>query len=36
MNMTATGNGDKNNYSPKITTSQIEESLGRDDITNEL
>ena len=35
-NITANDNGDDNIFPPKITTSQIEEQLVRDDITNEL
>ena len=35
-NMTANDNGDGTISLPKITTSQIEEQLVRDDITNEL
>ena len=34
--LTIYGNGDVNNFPPKITTSQIEERIVRDDITNEL
>ena len=34
--LTTYGNGDDNISPPKITTSQIEERLVRDDITNEL
>ena len=34
--MTTYGNGDENISPPEITTSQIEEQLVRDDITNEL
>ena len=34
--MTANDNGDDNSSPPRITTSQIEEQLVRDDITNEL
>ena len=36
MNMTANNNVDDNISPPKITTSQIEKQLVRDDITNEL
>ena len=36
MKMTANDNGDDNISPPKITNSQIEEQLVRDDITNEL
>ena len=36
MNITANDNGDVNFSPPKITFSQIEEQLVRDDITNEL
>ena len=36
MNIKANDNGDDNIYLPKITNSQIEEKLVRDDITNEL
>ena len=35
-NILATDNGDDNISPPKITTSQIEEQLVRDDITNEI
>ena len=35
-NIIANDNGDDNIYPPKITTSQIENQLVRDDITNEL
>ena len=35
-NITANYHGDKNIFPPKITNSQIEEKLVRDDITNEL
>ena len=34
--MTTYGNGNENNSPPEITTSQIQEQLVRDDITNEL
>ena len=34
--MTTLDSGDDNNSSPKITTSEIEEQLVRDDVTNEL
>ena len=36
MDITANDNGDDNISPPKITNSQIEEQLVRDDITNEL
>ena len=36
MGLTTYGNGDDNISPPKITTSQIQEQLVRDDITNEL
>ena len=36
MSMTAKDNGDDNISPPKITTSQIDEKLVRDDINNEL
>ena len=36
MNIIANDNGDDNISPPKITNSQIEEQLVRDDITNEL
>ena len=36
MNITANDNGDDNISPPKITSSQIEQQLMRDDITNEL